>query len=524
MTDRGAPPGSGDRRQPFGSIGLSLSGGGFRATAFHLGTLDTLHRLGLSDDVTVLSTVSGGTFTGAGFALATARGVGFEQFFRDLYSVLERNDLPARAMSALRRGPPQTPARTRKLITAAAEAYDSGWLDGARFGELLESRTHLREIILNATEFRHGLPFRFRASHSPRVRIGNQKTSIPRSAAAGLRLADIVAASSCFPGGFEPMALPDDFCWPDACLPEELEGFETVALMDGGITDNQGVGSVRLADQTRGVDLGLIIISDTDRATERLFDPTAAPAAGGARLWLVAAGLALVTTGLAASGASLVAEAIRVTLERGPLWSEDPLLLWMPGLACSAAAVGAVALAVVALRRLSTRLPRPLRHPFLTTLGNLGLYEAAHLLRVRLRSLAALTSHVFTRRIRRQVFETAYEDELYRDRLVANLIYRLPRHRELEPRPSTTLLDVADLASRMPTTLWFEDPEQLPTLVACGQATLCHALLGHIERLDDPDDDVARVADQARRLWDRINDTPLDLGRERLEGESSASS
>ncbi len=53
---------------------LSLSGGGFRAAAFHLGTLDLLFRTGLLGDVTMLSTVSGGTFTGAGYALAQARG------------------------------------------------------------------------------------------------------------------------------------------------------------------------------------------------------------------------------------------------------------------------------------------------------------------------------------------------------------------------------------------------------------------------------------------------------------------
>ena len=46
-------------------FGLALSGGGFRATAFHLGVLKRLRELGLLAEVDVLSTVSGGSIAGA---------------------------------------------------------------------------------------------------------------------------------------------------------------------------------------------------------------------------------------------------------------------------------------------------------------------------------------------------------------------------------------------------------------------------------------------------------------------------
>jgi NTE family protein len=42
-------------------IGLGLSGGGFRATVFHLGLLARLAEEDLLEDVTFLSTVSGGS-------------------------------------------------------------------------------------------------------------------------------------------------------------------------------------------------------------------------------------------------------------------------------------------------------------------------------------------------------------------------------------------------------------------------------------------------------------------------------
>jgi len=51
-------------------IALCLSGGGYRAAGFHLGTLDYLDHLGLRDRVTMLSTVSGGTFIGTSYVLA----------------------------------------------------------------------------------------------------------------------------------------------------------------------------------------------------------------------------------------------------------------------------------------------------------------------------------------------------------------------------------------------------------------------------------------------------------------------
>ncbi|MFC1880895.1 patatin-like phospholipase family protein [Thermodesulfobacteriota bacterium] len=46
-------------------LGLALSGGGFRSTAFHLGVLKRLHELGILDKVDVFSTVSGGSIVGA---------------------------------------------------------------------------------------------------------------------------------------------------------------------------------------------------------------------------------------------------------------------------------------------------------------------------------------------------------------------------------------------------------------------------------------------------------------------------
>src|SRR5688572_28439269 len=50
-------------------IGLALSGGGFRAAAFHLGVLKRLRELGLLSRIHLLSTVAGGSIVGALWAM-----------------------------------------------------------------------------------------------------------------------------------------------------------------------------------------------------------------------------------------------------------------------------------------------------------------------------------------------------------------------------------------------------------------------------------------------------------------------
>lgn len=50
-------------------IGLAMSGGGYRAAAFHLGTLRALYDLQIFDKVSIMSTISGGSITGAAYSL-----------------------------------------------------------------------------------------------------------------------------------------------------------------------------------------------------------------------------------------------------------------------------------------------------------------------------------------------------------------------------------------------------------------------------------------------------------------------
>ena len=263
-------------------IGISLSGGGVRAVGFHLGLLETLERLQLLDKVVILSSVSGGSFVGTGYALAQHSGQCFNRYFGNCYEFIPKLNMLEELLKGMASPEYPSPSGRRDLITCVANVYDSYYnqyfpnvdtTDSARFEELWKPPApgaHLKEIIFNATEFQTGTAFRFQKSNFRNL-IGNANIQLCPEHAQKIRMADIMAASSCIPGGMEPMFFPDDFHWPDdrdfgaprkTCgeIKTELRRnlndrfrihknaeVDYFALMDGGVYDNQGMVSLLLA-------------------------------------------------------------------------------------------------------------------------------------------------------------------------------------------------------------------------------------------------------------------------------------
>ncbi len=260
-------------------IALSLSGGGVRAIGFHLGTMSMLRRLGLIRNIEILSTVSGGSMPGIGYSLAQQVGRSFQDFFDDFYAFLPQLNILEQLLKGMTNRCPPAPSGRRDMITSMANIYEEFYFEryfgsyvkgGAlTFDVLLNQpgRGHLKEMIFNATEFKTGTAFRFQVSQY-RCLIGNGNISLCRKHAGQIRIADIMASSSCIPVGMEPLFFPDDFRWPDdgpwgerrksrvrptneeirAALERNTNtGKPTFALMDGGVYDNQGITSTLLA-------------------------------------------------------------------------------------------------------------------------------------------------------------------------------------------------------------------------------------------------------------------------------------
>ena len=483
-----APP---NNTQPFDEIALALSGGGYRAAAFHLGTLDMLHRLGLLQSVRVLSTVSGGTLTGLKYALSATEGTSFEDFYREFYDFLGDTNVIRQGLAGLQ-PPSSSPfaGQMPSLIRSAAQVYSSpNMLGDKTFGVILNNQSHLREASFNATEFRTANYFRFQRSESSRARIGNGNLSIKRPVAEMIRLADIAAASSCFPSGFEPIRFPDDFVWPTdlkeirSALGESFT--KCVPLMDGGIFDNQGVDSIVLAyERERGNrQIGLLIISDTTQRNPSLFEFAPEKKRGWLTLstlvilaWIVFS-ISILTTIV------LIAEGTRSILNDRFQWM-DLFLYGVP-------IVFSIVLAFGWLWIRSQYKEGQKRVAELTTLElwpflkHLTLPELIDLISGRAKSLIALTASVFVKRVRRLVYDAIKDHPKYKNREVTNLIYDLDdtgKFRDAivaELGPTEEFRDLTRLAEKVETSLWVKEDE-LRNLVACGQVTTCFNLLRYI--------------------------------------------
>lgn len=199
--------------------GLALSGGGYRASLFHLGVTRRLHEIGALQQTTRLSSVSGGSIL-AGFLA--------HRMLERSRTVLEFDDWEA-DVSAPFRQLVRKDIRTGLLVRHIAW----NWIWPAPRARGLERAFRKRigprrlvelprpadgiEFIFLATNIEKGTPFRFTSE-----KIGTRVT--PDS----MTIAEAVAASACFPPIFGPIKVKKD-------------GKTLAHLTDGGVYDNTGM-------------------------------------------------------------------------------------------------------------------------------------------------------------------------------------------------------------------------------------------------------------------------------------------
>jgi len=278
-----------------GKIGLALSGGGFRASLFHIGVLARLAELDVLRQVEVLSCVSGGSIIGAHYYLEVRHLLQTksdqeitQQDYIEIIRRVEREFLAG----------VQRNLRTRvisSLIGNARMIFQPSYSRTVRLGELYEAELFNRVpdgqagarwlnrlfiqpkggpaeflpkvdnwarankapvLILNATCLNTAHNWQFTASW-----MGEPPTSIDSEVDGNerlrrmyyedapephrnIRLGQAVAASSCVPGLFTPITL-------DALYPGKI-----VRLVDGGVYDNQGISALL------GEDCTVLLVSD----------------------------------------------------------------------------------------------------------------------------------------------------------------------------------------------------------------------------------------------------------------------
>jgi NTE family protein len=224
-------------------IALALSGGGFRASIFHLGVLRRLAELGWLKRVDVLSTVSGGSVIGAFVVMqwsrwieAGADGPAFEQIIAQpfLQEIQQHNFI----FEWMLRSPlwPLRKLANRQFTRtqAAVELMDQWFFHGLSCDQLPERPL----LVLNATSLHSIRSWRFTKGGLGDSRIGYSNWN-----GRPLPVALAVCASASFPPVFPPLRIRrGDYSFSGPSYGETpLPDFDFIPLTDGGVYDNSGM-------------------------------------------------------------------------------------------------------------------------------------------------------------------------------------------------------------------------------------------------------------------------------------------
>lgn len=515
--------------QVFPKIALSLSGGGYRAASFHLGTLEMLNELKLLESVKVLSTVSGGTIAGASYALSICGQNGFDKFSADFREYLKSTNVIAAALDKLPKSVEINESQQMpSLIRAAASIYASDKLLGSKtLGYISENCRGLEDISFNATDFRTGNSFRFQKSNSDQVYSGNKYSQICDEINEKIRLADIVAASSCFPSGFEPLRFPADFVWADISLEAVRKSLgkhfsEEIPLMDGGVYDNQGIDSIINVHERKGQKLDLIIVSDTDQRHAVLLEYPTVENAGIIKVkylnWL----LTVLQIASIISIAAVITEFVK-NLQANDLSLVKAIFLLLIPILFSLTVVFGIFYLRFQLNRLGEKFKEESGIDVWKYLKFLTIPQLIAFSESRIKSLIKMSSSIFMKRVRDLSYSRIYADEKIRDKIISNQIYDLNKNiqfkaewgkfiTEKELAPSEKLKKAALMAEEYKTNLWFLNAEDLENLIFCGKVTMCYNIMDYLleHRLSELSDQNSREYDlftRARQLWLKFNNT-----------------
>jgi predicted acylesterase/phospholipase RssA len=297
-----------------GQLGLALSGGGFRASFFHLGVLARLAELDLLRHVGVLSCVSGGSIVGAHYYLALQQmlestpeaSIDREMYIGLVHQAIRsfrsgtnhniRNRAFADPRNLFRKVRSRLGGRSGfNRTTRVGELFDRYLYTGTGKAPSIQPRP-LRDLlvtpvgetsfnpkrhnwrraakvpmfVINATTLNNGNNWQFTAtwvgepdsdfygviddlSHIDRMYLADEVPPTHRD----LPLRSAVGASAAVPGVFPPTTF-------DGLVPAS-DG--VIRLVDGGVQDNQGVGALIDEDCTH------IFISDASGQLSQTENP-----------------------------------------------------------------------------------------------------------------------------------------------------------------------------------------------------------------------------------------------------------
>jgi hypothetical protein len=553
------------------NIALAFSGGGFRAAAFSLGSLDYLNQARynnkpLLQNVDFISSTSGGSITNLLYSAYIYEGKSFDEVYKKLLELFEADKLLSEALHNLNHAQPwkERPFKTRNLINAFSLVYDK-YFEGREWGMFSNrnNNPHLEEICVNSTEFTNGYAFRFQ-SHNDAIPdhngwIGNNYIHFTDDggrngidAAKKLKLADVLASSSCFPSGFEPLIFPDDYATTAISKESLFKGlqFDTnnfsldtenynntdflkdkkfkpgtqFGIMDGGVADNQAIDAFMLADKRREkykvIPFSLFMSCDV---TSYFMDGYTLPVTKNKWYSFIsfnAAKWVLITI--------LLLTAAWLPFSLWYFWDN-----WKWWNTISSIVSGFFFLPIAAWL-LSMLFKKKSSEPESTwgiifkkyshVFTGMSLSRLKTMLLTRGKSVFILANDIYLKQIRRLYYDRLYSDPKYKDRIIQNAIYDLsqakfnpakpPKAEPTDPPPpSDKIKEVAEKARTMGTTLWFDENHQKNNLLNCilatGRFTTCYSLLKFIRKMSVKSPAIIELENQLMADYNQFQNDPM---------------
>lgn len=252
-------------------IGLALSGGGFRATLYHLGLVRFLRDAGILKQVTHITSVSGGSIMAAHLALNWKQYTGSAKDFDEAAAKLlaftrldVRNRILRRyPLGLLLRGPRWLLGLSNRQLTR------TGWLEKQYEQHLYGDKSLFElpewpQLHLLTTNLSEGCLCSFNRDGLWMMKNKSGRSEIDRHRVGLATVSMAVTASSAFPGFFPPLELTGRDV---GAVGGE---FGRQAYTDGGVYDNLGVRMFRwLTPMLEGENaIDGVLVSDVGKRIE----------------------------------------------------------------------------------------------------------------------------------------------------------------------------------------------------------------------------------------------------------------
>lgn len=222
------------------NIGLALSGGGFRASIFHMGVLKYLAEKNKLEEISYISSVSGGSLLiGLIYSLNNNRWPSSKEYLEIILPKLRKKFTETSLIKDVFKN--LLKINNLKYIFHRVDLISYTLENNWGINSYINNINSIPKLVFNATTSETGKSWRFSND-----KMGDYVSGYIENP--NMKMCDIMAISAAFPAGIGPYKLKSkDYNWFkykdwDNCEKQNISPiYENIHLYDGGVYDNLGV-------------------------------------------------------------------------------------------------------------------------------------------------------------------------------------------------------------------------------------------------------------------------------------------